>query len=107
MVIAVAVIVTGVCLIVSTKSDAPAKTRHLMTSGHGQREQGCRRLAVQWPGIRSRPCPQFMGSSELGSEFPLVPDERRRAPFPSVRRIDPKASLEISATELDGTVVTL
>jgi drug/metabolite transporter (DMT)-like permease len=37
MVIAVAVIVTGVCLIVSTKSDAPAKTRHPMTSGHGKR----------------------------------------------------------------------
>jgi hypothetical protein len=37
MVIAVAVIVTGVCLIVSTKSDAPAKTRHPMTSGYGNR----------------------------------------------------------------------
>jgi drug/metabolite transporter (DMT)-like permease len=37
MVIAVAVIVTGVCLIVSSKSDAPAKTRHPMTSGHGKR----------------------------------------------------------------------
>ena len=37
MVIAVAVIITGVCLIVSTKSDAPAKTRHPMTSGHGKR----------------------------------------------------------------------
>jgi hypothetical protein len=37
MVIAVAVIVTGVCLIVSTKSDEPAKTRHPMTSGHGKR----------------------------------------------------------------------
>ena len=36
MVVAVAVIVTGVCLIVSTKSDAPAKTRHPMTSGHGR-----------------------------------------------------------------------
>jgi hypothetical protein len=37
MVIAVAVIVTGVCLIVSTKSNAPAKTRHPMTSGYGKR----------------------------------------------------------------------
>ena len=37
MVIAVAVIVTGVCLIVSSKSDAPVKTRHPMTSGHGKR----------------------------------------------------------------------
>ena len=37
MVVAVAVIVTGVCLIVLTKSDAPAKTRHPMTSGYGNR----------------------------------------------------------------------
>ena len=36
-VIAVAVIVAGVCLIVSTKSEAPAKTRHPMTSGYGNR----------------------------------------------------------------------
>jgi hypothetical protein len=39
MVIAVAVIITGVCLIVSTKSDAPAKTRHPMTSGYGNRRR--------------------------------------------------------------------
>jgi drug/metabolite transporter (DMT)-like permease len=35
MLLATAVIVGGVCLIVSTKSDAPAKTRHPFTSGHG------------------------------------------------------------------------
>jgi drug/metabolite transporter (DMT)-like permease len=37
MIIAVVVIVTGVFLIVSTKSDAPAKMRHPMTSGYGKR----------------------------------------------------------------------
>jgi hypothetical protein len=37
MVIATTVIVTGVCAIVSTKSEAPAKTRHPMTSGYGYR----------------------------------------------------------------------
>ena len=37
MVIATIVIVVGVCLIVSTKSDAPHKNRHPMTSGHGYR----------------------------------------------------------------------
>jgi hypothetical protein len=31
------VIVIGVCAIVSTKSEAPAKTRHPMTSGYGYR----------------------------------------------------------------------
>ena len=36
-VLAVGVIVLGVCLIVSTKSDAPAKARHPMTSGYGNR----------------------------------------------------------------------
>ena len=49
MVIAVAVIITGVCLIVSTKSDAPAKTRHPMTSGYGNRRralQATSRLVV-------------------------------------------------------------
>jgi drug/metabolite transporter (DMT)-like permease len=35
MILAVVVIIAGVCLIVSTKSDAPGKTRHPMTSGHG------------------------------------------------------------------------
>jgi len=37
MLIATAVIVIGVCAIVSTKSEAPAKTRHPMTSGYGYR----------------------------------------------------------------------
>ena len=36
-VMATAVIVIGVCAIVSTKSEAPAKTRHPMTSGYGSR----------------------------------------------------------------------
>ena len=39
MVIATIVIVAGVCLIVSTKSEAPAKNRHPMTSGHGHRRR--------------------------------------------------------------------
>ena len=44
MMLATAVIVCGVCLIVSTKSDAPSKTRHPFTSGHGH---GGRRLESQ------------------------------------------------------------
>lgn len=43
MVLATATIVGGVCLIVSTKSDAPGKTRHPFTSGHGH---GVRRITV-------------------------------------------------------------
>ena len=43
MVLATATIVCGVCLIVSTKSEAPAKTRHPFTSGHGH---GPRRAGV-------------------------------------------------------------
>jgi drug/metabolite transporter (DMT)-like permease len=39
MVIATIVIVAGVCLIVSTKSEALAKNRHPMTSGHGHRRR--------------------------------------------------------------------
>jgi drug/metabolite transporter (DMT)-like permease len=35
MILAVVVIIVGVCLIVSTKSEAPARARHPMTSGHG------------------------------------------------------------------------
>ena len=37
MVIATVVIVIGVCAIVSTKSEAPAKSGHSMTSGYGYR----------------------------------------------------------------------
>lgn len=36
MLMATATIMCGVCLIVSTKSEAPRKTRHPFTSGHGQ-----------------------------------------------------------------------
>lgn len=39
MMLATATIVGGVCLIVSAKSDAPAKTRHPLTSGHGSRRR--------------------------------------------------------------------
>ena len=39
MMLATATIVSGVCLIVSTKSDTPAKTRHPFTSGHGSRRR--------------------------------------------------------------------
>jgi len=39
MIVATMVIVTGVCLIVSTKSEAPGKTRHPLTSGHGHRRR--------------------------------------------------------------------
>ena len=39
MMIATFVIVVGVCLIVLTKSDAPQKNRHPMTSGHGYRRR--------------------------------------------------------------------
>ncbi len=35
MMLATAIIICGVCLIVSTKSEAPGKTRHPFTSGHG------------------------------------------------------------------------
>lgn len=35
MVLATAVIIAGVCLIVSTKSETPSRTRHPFTSGHG------------------------------------------------------------------------
>ena len=35
MILAMAISAIGVFLIVSTKTDAPAKTRHPMTSGHG------------------------------------------------------------------------
>jgi drug/metabolite transporter (DMT)-like permease len=35
MMLATATIIVGVCLIISTKSDAPAKMRHPFTSGHG------------------------------------------------------------------------
>ena len=43
MMLATATIIGGVCLIVSTKSDAPSKTRHPFTSGHGH---GVRRITV-------------------------------------------------------------
>ena len=43
MILATATIVGGVCLIVSTKSEAPGKTRHPYTSGHGYR---VRRIGV-------------------------------------------------------------
>ena len=51
MVIATIVIVAGVCLIVSTKSEAPAKNRHPMTSGHGHRRRVLPSQSLPVPGM--------------------------------------------------------
>jgi drug/metabolite transporter (DMT)-like permease len=45
MLLATAAVVTGVCLIVSAKSEAPPRLRHPLTSGHGHRAQANDRRA--------------------------------------------------------------
>jgi drug/metabolite transporter (DMT)-like permease len=44
MMLATAVVVVGVCLIVSAKSEAPVRLRHPLTSGHGHRVPAARKV---------------------------------------------------------------